>query len=162
MHHPEPNFEILLVEDNPGDAILLQDLFKHSEHPARRCNIRWLMNSTDVIPYLRSPEMAHRPDLIIVDYKMPLDGGRAIAELKGDPDYRHIPVIVLTGTRSPSDICDVYRRGANCCYQKPSGLDEYDALVQAITEHWLGKACIPVCRESATRSSGTGDAIPGG
>ena len=137
-------FEILLVEDNPGDAALLQDLLPTSDGPGKCSNVRWIMNSADLIPYLRTREMAsYRPDLIIVDYRMPLDGGRAIVEIKGDPDYRHIPLLVLTGSRSPEDVFDVYRRGANCCYRKPSSLEGYEALVRTITEHWLAQACLP-------------------
>ena len=108
------------------------------------CHVSWLINSTDVIPFLRSPERAsYRPDLIILDYKMPINGGRALAELKGDPDYRQIPIVVLTGVKSPREICDIYQRGANCCYHKPHDLDGYTSLVETIVTHWLGKICVP-------------------
>lgn len=138
--------EILLVEDNPADAELLRDRLKECDGPGKRCNVRWLMSSPDVIPFLRSPEVSgYLPNLIIVDYKMPTDGGRAVTELKGDPDFLHIPLVVLTGTHSQRDICDIYKRGANCCYHKPSNLDEYDSLVDYITDHWLSRVCNPTC-----------------
>ena len=142
----ERRYEILLVEDNAADAFVIQERLKECDGPGKHCNVRWIMNSGDVIPFLRSPEMAsYRPDLILLDYKMPVDGGRALTELKGDPDYLHIPVVVLTGTISQRDICDVYRRGANCCYQKPSDLETLDKLLNFITDHWLTKICLPSC-----------------
>lgn len=148
MQHQQRTFEVLLIEDNPADAALLQDRLKDCDGPGKNCSVQWLMNSADTIPYLRSPERApYRPDLIILDYKMPINGGRALSELKGDPDYLHIPTVVLTGVEDPKGICDIYRRGANCCYHKPTDLEGYDALVQTITEHWLSKVCVPSCAD---------------
>jgi two-component system, chemotaxis family, response regulator Rcp1 len=142
----ERRYKILLVEDNPADAKVLQLALRQCEGPGKGCDLQWLMNSTDVIPFLRSPERTSDiPNLIILDYRLPTNGGRALAELKGDPNFRHIPVLVLTGSQSPKDFCDVYRRDANCCYHKPSDYDEYAGLVQVITQHWLSKICIPNC-----------------
>lgn len=146
MPSQQRTFEILFIEDNPGDAALLEDRLKHYNGLGTNCRIQWLINSVDVIPFLRSPERAsYRPDLIILDYKMPIDGGRALTELKGDPDYLHIPVLVLTGVEDPRGICDIYRPGANCCYHKSSDLDGYDSLVETVTDHWLTKVCVPSC-----------------
>lgn len=138
-------FKVLIIEDNAGDALLLQDRFDEcSAGQDLQCNVRWLANSTDVIRYLRSPEMtSYRPDLFVLDYKMPIDGGPALTELKGDPDYLHVPVVVVTGSRSPADVLDVYRRGANCCYHKPDSLEVFDRLVNLICQHWLKDACHP-------------------
>ena len=142
----ERRYKILLVEDNPADAKVLQLALQQCEGPGKQSDLQWLMNGTDVIPFLRSSERtSYIPNLIILDYRLPTDGGRALTELKGDPDFRHIPVLVLTGSQSPKDVCDVYRRGANCCYQKPSDYDEYGGLVHLITQHWLSKICIPNC-----------------
>jgi CheY-like chemotaxis protein len=138
-------YEILLIEDNPADAAIVRQLLSECE-PGDCCNVRWIMHSQDAIPFLRSPEMgSYLPDLIILDYRMPLDGGRALAELKGDPDYRHIPTVVLTGSSSPKDVCDIYRRGANCCYRKPPDLQSYETLVRLIAEHWLTRISSPTC-----------------
>lgn len=149
----ERTYEILLVEDNPADAVLLQQRLKECEAPGKTCNVRWVKNCANVIPFLRSPEMAsYRPDLIVLDYRMPMNGGRALAELKGHPDYLHIPVVVLTGSTSPADVYDIYRRGANCCYHKPSDLDGLDALVTMLTDHWLTRICVPPNHPSRSQS----------
>ena len=140
----EQNYEILLIEDNPADAMLLQQRLEECEGAAKACNVRWLKNCADVIAFLGNREMGgYRPDLIILDYRMPMNGGRALADLKSHPDYLHIPVVVLTGSKSPSDVYDVYRLGANCCYHKPSDLDELDSLIRMLVEHWLTKICTP-------------------
>jgi two-component system, chemotaxis family, response regulator Rcp1 len=137
-------YEILLVEDNTADALLLQNLLKEWDGPGGPCNVRWLKNCAEIISHLRTPEMSsYRPDLIVLDYRMPMNGGRALADLKADPDYLHIPIVVLTGSVSPADVYDIYRRGANCCYHKPSDLDEFHSLVKMLSDHWLTKICSP-------------------
>ena len=138
----EPTFELLLVEDNTFDAHLLQDRLKDCDGPAKRCNVRWLSDCDHVIQFLRADD-SYTPDLIIVDYRMPSNGGRAIADIKNNADYKHIPVVALTGSHFANDVCDIYRRGANCCYHKPSNLDEYDALIRTITVHWFETVCSP-------------------
>lgn len=112
-------FEVLIYRGQGRGCRLLQDHFNEcSAGQNFRCSV-WLANSTDVTPYLRSPETAaYRPDLFILDYKMPIDGGRALVELKGDPDYLHVPIVVVMGSHSPLDVMDVSRSGANCCYHK--------------------------------------------
>ena len=112
--------------------------------PWKVLSIRWLQKCAEVIPFLRNSDTAsYRPDLVILDYRMPLNGGKALAELKHDPDYWSIPVLVLTGTKSHRDIEEIYRLGANCCYKKPFDLDSLDTLVQTMTEHWLVTVCTP-------------------
>ena len=140
----KPQYEILIIDDNPAEAHILSECFSTCEGFESRCSIRMVTDTRDVIPFLRSPERsAYRPDLFVLDYKMPIDGGLALIELKGDPAYLHIPVTVLTGSHSPEDICEVYRRGANCCYHKPSNLDGYRELAKLILHHWLLRICRP-------------------
>ena len=146
----ERKYEILLIEDNPADAVIIEERLKDCDGPGKSCNVRWLENCAKVMPFLKSPEMAaYRPDLIVLDYRMPTNGGRALTELKSDPDYQEIPIVVLTGSVSRADVHDIYRRGANCCYHKPPDLDGLDSLLKMLTEHWLTKICSPT---SSSRS----------
>ena len=137
-------YEILLIEDSPADV----ELAKHawSECKAVRSNIAVLENSKDAIAYLRSIEPFRQtatPDLILLDYKMPINGGVALTEIKGDPEYLHIPVLVLSGSVNSRDYLDAYRRQANCCYQKPNKLAEFIDLVCHIADAWLLRAVLP-------------------
>jgi CheY-like chemotaxis protein len=141
--NPERTFEILIVDDNPAEAELLR--YAWNECKVVRAASSILHEPVDVIRFLRGannyPGMT--PDLIMLDYKMPVNGGVALVELKGDPDYLHIPVIVFSGSSNPRDFLEAYRRGANCCFQKPSDLEAHLDLVCEIAEHWLVKAKLP-------------------
>jgi|SRR5579871_1550731 len=128
MRMADRRFHILLVEDNVGEAQLIEQILPDCQLIGRDCQLKTIVNPREVIPFLRSPEAhGYVPDLVILDYIMPIDGGLTLVELKGDPKFLHIPVVVLTGLRDPLAICDVYRRGANCCYHKPSRLAEWES-----------------------------------
>src|SRR5919201_1304379 len=90
-------FEILLVEDNPGDVLLTKEAFQEGRL-AHHLSV--VEDGEEAIRFLRRQgkhEHAPRPDLILLDLNLPKkDGRELLAEVKSDPALRHIPVIVLT------------------------------------------------------------------
>lgn len=136
-------FEVLVVDDDPGAARLMQIAFQQTARPVR---VAVLLNNRDTVPYLRKSGAhanAPRPDLIVMDYKMPLNGGRTLAEIKNDPVCRHIPVIIVTLTKSPDDILEAYSRGANCCLRKPLDIHELDDFIADLERFWLRRVILP-------------------
>jgi|SRR5690242_19765701 len=142
---PERPWRVLIIEDNDADAMLLKLAWEQCT--VVQAELSFLEDSRDAIKFLRGAEPYVRPtappELILLDYKMPVDGGIALIEIKGDPDFLHIPVVVLTGSDNPRDFLDSYRRGANCCYKKPFGLNAHMKLVCEIAEHWFHKVTLP-------------------
>ncbi len=89
--------EILLVEDNPGDARLTQEAMR----AAKMTNVLHVVeDGVQAMEFLRRRSHfkdAPRPDLILLDLNLPKKDGRSVlAEVKTDPDLRRIPVVVLT------------------------------------------------------------------
>ena len=66
-----------------------------------------------------------------------------LEEIKGDPELRATPVIMLTTSSSARDIAACYARGVNCYVVKPLDLDDFTALVQAINRFWFEVARLP-------------------
>ncbi|MGA8669995.1 MAG: response regulator [Terracidiphilus sp.] len=138
------DFDILLIDDNPGDAKLIQLAF--AQCPLAKLRVSVLAESRDAINYLHHTGKftdAPTPDIVLLDYHMPIDGGIALSEIKGNPDFQQIPVIVLTGSSNPRDVEDVYRRHANCCFLKRSNVDDLLELSCDIVKLWLLKAMLP-------------------
>ncbi len=141
-HHQ--TFQVLIIDDNAPDATLLRLAWSACKSVSVETST--LDDSRDAIKFLRAADPYQGtvvPDLIMLDYKMPVDGGIALTEIKGDPEYMHLPIIVLSGSTYGRDYLDAYRRGANCCFRKPSDLENYRKLVCDIAEHWLTKAILP-------------------
>lgn len=136
--------EILLAEDNPGDVRLAREAFKRGRVPT---NINVANNGEDVISYLRRTgkyELAVRPDLIVLDLNMPRKDGRAVlAEIKHDPKFDCIPVVVLTSSDADEDIVACYKLHASCFISKPFEVKEYNDVIRSIEDFWLTTVKLP-------------------
>ena len=81
---------------------------------------------------------ASRPDLILLDLNLPRKSGREVlAEVKGDPTLRSIPIVVLTTSSAEQDVATAYERHANCYITKPVDLDQFIHIVTSIEQFWL-------------------------
>ena len=136
--------EILLVEDNPGDIRLTQEVFREGRLANRLHIVR---DGVEALAYLRREgpyAQAARPDIILLDLNLPRkDGREVLAEIKADQDLRRIPVIVLTTSSADQDIGQAYGLHANCYLTKPVGLDEFIAVVRSIEDFWLALVKLP-------------------
>jgi two-component system, chemotaxis family, response regulator Rcp1 len=78
-----------------------------------------------------------RPDLILLDLNLPRkDGHQVLAEIKADRDLRQIPVVVLTTSENERDVNKAYDLNANCYITKPSGLEQFVAVMKSIQYFW--------------------------
>lgn len=86
---------VLLLEDSLADARLLQHSLRESVPTAH------LVSARDTETALRLLESGWRPDLVLLDLGLPGRNGIAILEtIKGGPDGRHIPVVVVSGSHA--------------------------------------------------------------
>ncbi len=134
--------EILLVEDNEGDAFLIESALREAGFPS---HIRHVADGPAALEYLHSASGGSRaPDLVLLDLNLPgMDGREILARLKGDAELRRIPVIVLTTSDNPRDIQSSYDRLANCYVTKPVQIDDFFESIRAIAEFWFRVATLP-------------------
>ncbi|WP_439130566.1 response regulator [Polaribacter sp.] len=77
------------------------------------------------------------PDLIILDLNMPdTNGNEFLSIIKGNEDYMHIPVIVLTTSNHDKDIKECYKLGIAGYIVKPLKYEEYEAKIKAVMHYW--------------------------
>ncbi len=145
--HPSHNLrpiEILLVEDNPADARLTLESFKENKITNRIHHVR---DGLEALAFLRregANATASRPDLILLDLNLPkLDGRKVLAEVKGDPNLRRIPVVVLTSSKAEEDVLKSYDLHANCFVTKPVDLDQFFEVTRSIEHFWCAVVAIP-------------------
>ncbi|MGB9620769.1 MAG: response regulator, partial [Armatimonadota bacterium] len=116
LQHP---FEVLLVEDNPGDVRLTREVFRRVRVPA---NLSVVEDGEQALAFLRRQgpyERAPRPDLVLLDLNLPrINGTDVLSAIKNDVGLKRIPVVILTTSRSPHDIARSYELYANCYITK--------------------------------------------
>lgn len=136
--------EILLVEDNPGDARLTMEALKDAKV---RNHIATVGDGVEAMSFLRRKDTyadAPRPDLILLDLNLPRkDGREVLAEVKTDPDLKRIPVVVLTTSTAEEDILKTYDLHANCYITKPVGLGQFVNIVKSFERFWLTIVKLP-------------------
>jgi two-component system response regulator len=136
--------EILLVEDNQGDADLAREALEGSKFN----NILNVVDDGEkAMAYLRRDGLyakVSRPDLILLDLNIPKkDGRQVLAEIKSDDDLKRIPVVILTTSRAEEDVIKSYNLHCNCYITKPIDLNQFLNVVRSIEDFWLSIVVLP-------------------
>ncbi|MHB8735645.1 MAG: response regulator [Terriglobales bacterium] len=136
--------EILLVEDDPGDARLTEEALRETA-VANRLSHVW--DGVHALDYLRQSNAypdAIRPDLVILDLNLPKkDGKEVLRDIKSDENLKAIPVVVFSTSTAEKDIRGAYLLHANCYVSKPVHLKEYMAAVQTMVSFWFKEVRLP-------------------
>jgi len=136
--------EILLVEDNPGDARLTLEAFKEGKVLN---NFSVVKDGVEALAFLRREgpyAEVKTPDVILLDLNLPRKSGREVlAEIKRDERLKTIPVVVLTTSSAEEDVARSYNDHANCYLTKPVDLEQFLRVVQSIENFWLTFVRLP-------------------
>ena len=136
--------EILLVEDNPGDARLTLEALKENKVFNHLHVVKDGVEAMAFLGHEGKYADAPRPDIILLDLNMPRkDGREVLAEIKGDESLRRIPVVILTTSQAEEDILRSYDLHANCYVTKPVDLEQFIKVVQSIEAFWLTIVKLP-------------------
>lgn len=136
----DPN--ILLVEDNPGDACLIRIALEECK---MACNLHTVTDGIAAMRFLfDTTENLPRPDLVLLDLNLPLLTGHEVLEgIRAQSATRTLPVIVMSSSRASGDIVRAYRSGANCYLHKPQEFDELIQVMRSLTEFWFKIVKLP-------------------
>jgi two-component system, chemotaxis family, response regulator Rcp1 len=139
-----PPVEILLVEDNLGDARLTREALKEGKVYN---NLHWVKDGVEALDFLRKKgkhKDAPKPDIILLDLNLPKKDGREVLEdIKGDDKLKRIPVVILTTSQAEEDVLKTYTLHANCYVTKPVDLEQFIKVVKSIDNFWLTVATLP-------------------
>ncbi|MPY94642.1 MAG: response regulator [Acidimicrobiia bacterium] len=139
-----PGIRILLVEDDPGDVLIMREALEDSK----------ILNELHVVDngetaldfLLRRGEHADapRPDLVLLDLNLSrVDGREVLARVKADEALRRTPVVVLTTSAAEEDIVRSYDLHANAYVTKPVDLDQFLRVVKQIDEFFISIVKLP-------------------
>jgi chemotaxis family two-component system response regulator Rcp1 len=107
------------------------------------------VHASDFLNRRGAYESAQRPDLILLDLNLPRRSGlEMLQEIKGDPQLRLIPVVVLTSSEAELDIVRSYAYGANCYVTKPVNLTALQQVVESVKSFWFTIVRLPVAADT--------------
>ncbi len=129
---------ILVVEDNEPEQVIMKEAFKeakvdHDLHMAK--------DGLEALEFLNGKGAFHdapKPDLIILDLNMPRKNGlEVLSDIKNNPKWEHIPVLVFSNSEFFRDICRCYSLGVNAYLSKPSDFQGFIDLARIIDVFWF-------------------------
>jgi CheY-like chemotaxis protein len=136
--------DILLIEDDPGDELIIREVFEHNKFHNTLHVARDGQEGLDYVYRRGKYEDAPQPDLILLDLNLPKYDGRQLLErFKSDPDLCHIPIVVLTTSAADEDILRSYQLHANAYVTKPVDLYQFMRAVRQIDEFFVQVVRLP-------------------
>lgn len=157
MMPPEQSI-ILLVEDRLDDYLLVQRALAKAGLSNPFFHVH---DGEEAMDYLEGArEFKDRakfplPDLVLLDLKLPrMDGFEVLREVRRNPVFRTLPIIVLTSSQDLADVNRAYELGANSFLVKPLEFDHYPAMMRTLSSFWLRQNLVAPLQ----RSSGPADA----
>jgi CheY-like chemotaxis protein len=133
--------EILIVEDNPNDAEMAMRALKRNNLTNK---VLVVTDGEEALDFIFSRgkyfmrKKCIRPRMVLLDLKLPkIDGLEVLKEIKGNPDTRIIPVIVLTSSKEEKDLVESYKLGVNSYIVKPVEFEKFVDAVNELGMYWL-------------------------
>jgi CheY-like chemotaxis protein len=141
---------IVLVEDNPADAEMLETVLQQTGAPV---DIVRLDDGFKAIEYLTLNNVARQYDLVLLDLNLPgLSGFEVLERIRAHEELKSLPVVVMSGSSDPADIERCYRDGANSYVCKSSHLEEIFFTVAQLVAYWSTVVKLPPRRRIASVS----------
>lgn len=129
--------KVLLIEDSPGEARLLLELFRESNLDV---DVYHALDGEQGLEILGSEHFS----LLILDLNLPgISGWEVLDQLKSDPLKRSLPIVILTSSKVPEDVARAYDSHANCYIQKPTDLNQFRQVINQIESFWFKLVALP-------------------
>ena len=136
-HNSEP-ITILLVDDDADCRMLIRDAIsdcKVSNQVYEACNGA---EALDFLYQRGARKGMPRPGLVYLDIEMPgMDGQETLRQIRSNPDFREVPVVMMTGVSDEAQMKLAAANGANSYTIKPANAEQFLRTVMASTNYWL-------------------------
>jgi two-component system response regulator len=140
-------YTILLADDDPDDRVLTSDAIQEI---GIKSELRFVENGEELVAYLQrkdkysDPKDSPKPSLILLDLHMPkMDGREALKIIKSNPDFKRIPVVVLTTSQAEEDIFRTYELGVNSFITKPVAFESMVEIMKTLSKYWFEIVSLP-------------------
>jgi CheY-like chemotaxis protein len=135
---------ILMLEYDEDDQYITREHFKDFQD---WITVEMVTSSEELLDNLKDRKMSAKvlPSLLLLNYNStPKSAPELLNELKSDIAFRHIPVVVLSGTVTSPIVKQCYSMGANSFIQKPALVDDTSRVIRSFIEYWFRTVELPL------------------
>jgi CheY-like chemotaxis protein len=147
MQQQKQSAWILIAEDDEDDRLLVTEAMRQV---GVNSPIDWVGDGEALMEALHDLKLGNPsaaqwpPALILLDINMPRKNGHeCLREIKTHPQWRSIPVVMLTSSDSPSDIRTTYQLGGNSFIQKPKSFEGFVRIIETLRQYWFNVVLLP-------------------
>ena len=139
------SINVLLVEDNTDHVELILEALENNGIVSSIAVVHDGESALDYLFHRNNYTEAPRPELIILDIKLPkIDGIEVLKKVKADGSLKMIPVIMLTTSDTDRDIRQSYLYGANSYIVKPVTAEKFMDTIRQIKQYWMSDNRLPL------------------
>lgn len=145
----------LILEDDANDALLIRRAFTNAACRAFVCR-----NTSEARAYLVGAGMydnRHQfpfPDIFITDIRLGDESGMQVLDwLRGKPDLKSLPVLILSGCMTPQDVLQAKKLGVSRFIQKPGNPSELQMLVVKLSRQFCPRTSEHVAGDRGRRQA---------
>lgn len=129
---------VLMADDDDEDCMLASHALAESGAKAAFACVEDGIKLMDYLSEHSFSALKRLPDLILLDLNMPRkDGRQALIEIKSDPAFQHIPIVILTTSKEQRDVDLTMKSGAESFITKPADFDKWIEIMKSLAESWL-------------------------
>jgi len=130
----------LLAEDSEHDVLAVKRAWQEN----RIANELYIVHDgQECLDYLNQrggfsrPETAPRPDVIMLNNKLPrMNGMQVLEKIRQSDDFGHLPVVMLAANESEVEQCKSYNLGVNAYIVKPMGFKNLSETIRRLNKFW--------------------------
>jgi CheY-like chemotaxis protein len=136
---------VYLIDDSDADILLVKESLKSFESPL---NMVVFQDGENAIEHFKSldenKEMA-LPELVILDINIPRQSGMEVLKfIRSREQLHHLPVVMLSTSRSNRDVLKSYQLGANSYVSKPIDFNDFFNSINEVFSYWFNRSLLPV------------------
>jgi CheY-like chemotaxis protein/DNA-binding XRE family transcriptional regulator len=135
---------ILMIEDDPGDVLLMQRAFNHC---SIKVNLLTIQDGVAALEFLRHNSVSiefPRPDIVLMDLNIPKrEGLSVLREIKRDREICDIPVIVITNSINYNEMLQCYKSHASGYICKPFNNETLNTSINTLVHYWAETVILP-------------------
>ncbi|MFA5848240.1 MAG: response regulator [Bacteroidales bacterium] len=131
--------KILIVDDSPKDVELIVSVLAEKNFANE---IVVAEDGEEALDYLykrgKYSNEKGNPAVILLDIKMPkMNGIEALGHIRSNPEFKSIPVIMVTSSCEERDLVESYKLGANSYVVKPVDIVQFIEAIKTLGQYWV-------------------------